>query len=284
MSGERLAAARGAVRDGVAAVESFAQLLGSRRVGPRGIVRALPEVKEGCETLRAALADLSEALAEQLGGDVDAVDAARAVIAHASAEVARLEAELDGGDDPARKGGRTKAPPERTIDARQRLALEGQVRRASRELEGALLLLELLAASIDLRPTPLNLTDVLRERSSAVVRALSATRVAVDCDDDCDNIDVDPRVMGGLLEIAVGMLGHTGVANPRISANRREDGRVAVVIGPQRGAAPPGRVELDLPLRDGGPRSRAVASAVARRAGVELAFPGTDEDAITLVA
>lgn len=284
MPGERLAAARGAVRDGAAAVESFAQLLGSRRVGPRGISRALPEVQEGCAVLRAALGELDAALAEELAGDDDAVEASRAVLAHAGAEAARLEAELDGEPiGPGRRAARAKAPVERPLDARQRLALEAVVRHASRELAGALLLVDLLVAAIDLRPTPLNLTDVLRERGSQRSPGQPSARIEVACGGDCDNIEADPRVIGGLIELAAGVLIGAGAPRARLSAQRRADGRLAVTLASGAGAVPPGTVDVDVPLRDGGPRARGIARAAARRAGIELTVSGAEDAAVTLV-
>jgi hypothetical protein len=70
------------------------------------------------------------------------------------------------------------------------------------------------------------------------------------------------------------------VASPCLNASRREDGRVDVRIGAAAGqAASPGTIALDLPLREGGARARAVARAVARRSGIALAFPAASAPA-----
>ncbi|WP_437941305.1 hypothetical protein [Sorangium sp. So ce341] len=119
MLGERLAAALGAARDGAAGIESFAHLLGSRRVGPRGVALALPEVCEGCAALVAALDSLSAAVRDGFVATDDpaAADAACAVLEHAGVDVARLTDELSraaagapAGRGPGRGRGSAPAP------------------------------------------------------------------------------------------------------------------------------------------------------------------------------
>ncbi|AKT41434.1 hypothetical protein [Chondromyces crocatus] len=299
MLDERLAAARGAVRDGAAAIESFVQLLGSRRVGPRGILRALPEVQEGCATLRGALDALAEALAVTMAADSESVAAARAVITPAEAEVARLESELGRGLEESRPGSRGRAtppeesrpggrgratPPERTIDARQRLAMEAHVRRTSRELSSALLFLDLLVASIELRPTSLNLGDLLRERGSGLLQAQPAIRLLVALGEDCDSVEADPRVIGPLLELVVAALAESGVTCLLLEAGRRADGRAVVRLRAARGGDEGGtRVALMVPLRESSERARAVALVTARRAGMELRLPEAGASSSTLI-
>jgi hypothetical protein len=280
MSSKRLAAARGAVREGVAAAEGFAQLLGSRRVGPKGVARALPEVREACATLAIALQALDAAIAEEVAGDVEAAEAASAVLAHAAAEVARLSADL------VRPGPRS-TPMElvRAVDARQRLALDASARRAARELHDALHLTEILSAALDRRPTPIGLADVLRERSAGPAQGEPTLKVCAVSEPGCAvGFDADARVVGGLIELAAGIVRRAGVTSPALSAARRADGRVEVRIGAQ-GAAHQGdrAVAFELPLRGGGPRAVAVARAVARRAGMELAIEGEDKEVLLIV-
>lgn len=277
MTSERLAAARGAVRDGAAAVDSFAQLLGSRRVGPRGIARALPEVREGCTTLRAALEELTASFAEELASTPESAEAARAVLARASAEVAALEAELARIEEEwgRQGGGRPRAAAERSVDARQRLAVEALVRPASRELGVALYLTDLLSASLELRPTPLSLCDLLRARGAGMAKGQAGVRLVVDCADECtDGVDADPRVVGPLLELSVAVVSRAGAGSPWLRAGRRADGRYEVRVAPASGAAPRGAITVDVPLREGDARAVAVARAAARHAGIGLTLPG----------
>ncbi|WP_437681299.1 hypothetical protein [Sorangium sp. So ce131] len=280
MLSERLAAALGAARDGAAGIESFAHLLGSRRVGPRGVALALPEVHEGGAALVTALDSLSAAVRDGFveTADAAAADAACAVLGHAGVEVARLTDELSRAAAPVSAPGRSpgrgrgeRGAAERGIDARQRLALEASVRRTARELSGALRLSELVIATLELRPTPLDLIDVLRNWSASPAEGRPVVKITVAPPDGRANeVEGDVRAVSGLLELAVGMVGAAGVAGPHITVSRRPDGRSAVRIAERapREAAP--AMALDVVVRDGGERAVAVARVVARRARVEL--------------
>ncbi|AUX41967.1 hypothetical protein SOCE26_033920 [Sorangium cellulosum] len=280
MLGERLAAALGAARDGAAGIESFAHLLGSRRVGPRGVALALPEVHEGSAALVAALDSLSAAVRDGFveTEDAAAADAACAVLGHAGVEVARLTDELSRAAAPAAAPGRSpgrgrgeRGASERGIDARQRLALEASVRRTARELSGALRLSELVIATLELRPTPLDLIDVLRNWSASPAEGRPVVKITVASPDGRANeVEGDVRAVSGLLELAVGMVGAAGVAGPHISVSRRPDGRSAVRIAERAPREPAPAVALDVVVRDSGERAVAVARVVARRARVEL--------------
>ncbi|WP_437329713.1 hypothetical protein [Sorangium sp. So ce381] len=295
MLGERLAAALGAARDGAAGIESFAHLLGSRRVGPRGVALALPEVCEGCAALVVALDSLSAAVRDgfvetdaAVAADAAAADAACAVLGHAGVEVARLTDELSraaAGASPARGPGRGRGDrggSERGIDARQRLGLEASVRRTARELSGALRLSELVIATLELRPTPLDLIDVLRNWSAAPADGRPVVGISVASSDGRANeVEGDVRAVSGLMELAVGMVSAAGVASPHLTVSRLSDGRSVVRIaerGPREGAP---AVALDVVLRDGGERAAAVARVVARRARIEL-VEGTGGRVVTM--
>ncbi|WP_437970829.1 hypothetical protein WMF04_16755 [Sorangium sp. So ce260] len=290
MLGERLAAALGAARDGAAGIESFAHLLGSRRVGPRGVALALPEVCEGCAALVSALDSLSAAVRDGFveTDDAAAADAACAVLEHAGVEVARLTEELSraaAGAPPGRGPGRgrgERAGSERGIDARQRLALEASVRRTARELSGALRLSELVIATLELRPTPLDLIDVLRNWSATAVEGRPVVGISVASSDSRANeVEGDVRAVSGLMELAVGIVSAAGVASPHLTVSRLADGRSTVRIterGPRDGAP---AVSLGVVLRDGGERAAAVARVVARRARIDL-VEGTGGRVVTM--
>lgn len=291
MLGERLAAALGAARDGAAGIESFAHLLGSRRVGPRGVALALPEVCEGCAALVAALDSLSAAVRDGFvetdaaaAADAAAADAACAVLGHAGVEVARLTDELSraaAGASPARGPGRGRGD-RGGIDARQRLGLEASVRRTARELSGALRLSELVIATLELRPTPLDLIDVLRNWSATPAEGRPVVGISISSSDGRANeVEGDVRAVSGLMELAVGMVSAAGVASPHLTVSRVSDGRSMVRIaerGPREGAP---AVALDVVLRDGGERAAAVARVVARRARIEL-VEGTGGRVVTV--
>ncbi|MGK3964328.1 hypothetical protein WMF38_09155 [Sorangium sp. So ce118] len=291
MLGERLAAALGAARDGAAGIESFAHLLGSRRVGPRGVALALPEVCEGCAALVSALGSLSAAVRDGFveTGDAAAADAACAVLGHAGVEVARLTDELSRAALPAAAPGRVpvrgrgeRGGAERGIDARQRLALEASVRRTARELSGALRLSELVMATLELRPTPLDLIDVLRNWSATAAEGRPVVGISVvSSDGRANEVEGDVRAVSGLMELAVGMVSAAGVASPHLTVSRLPDGRSTVRIeerSPRQGAP---AVALDVVVRDGGERAVAVARVVARRARIEL-VEGTGGRVVTM--
>lgn len=286
MLGERLAAALGAARDGAAGVESFAHLLGSRRVGPRGVALALLEVCEGCAALLAALDSLSAAVRDGFveAGDAAAGDAACAALGHASVEVARLTEELSrasAGAAPGRSPARGRG--ERGgIDARQRLALESSVRRAARELSGSLRLSELVMATLELRPTPLDLIDVLRNWSASPAEGRPVIAISVASSDGRANeVEGDVRAVSGLMELAVGMVSAAGVASPHLTVSRLPDGRSTVLIAERSPREAATSVALDVVVRDGGERAVAVARVVARRARIELA-EGTGGRVVTM--
>ncbi|WP_437960096.1 hypothetical protein WME76_10965 [Sorangium sp. So ce119] len=286
MLGERLAAALGAARDGAAGIESFAHLLGSRRVGPRGVALALTEVCEGCAALLAALDSLSAAVRDGFveAGDAAAADAACAALGHASVEVARLTDELSrasAGAAPGRALARGRG--ERGgIDARQRLALESSVRRAARELSGSLRLSELVMATLELRPTPLDLIDVLRNWSASPAEGRPVIAISVASSDGRANeVEGDVRAVSGLMELAVGMVSAAGVASPHLAVSRLPDGRSTVRIAERSPREAATSVALDVVVRDGGERAVAVARVVARRARIELA-EGTGGRVVTM--
>lgn len=273
MPGERLAAARGAVRDGAAGVASFAHLLGSRRVGPRGVALALPEMRDGCAVLVVALSLFAEAIGAELADpeDREAVEAVRGTLARASLEVARLEAELSlprgaaSGKAPSRGAG------ERGVDAKRRLALESSFRSTARELAGALDLADLLIATLELRPTPLDLIDVLRESSSSVAEGQRTVGITVISEGDRTNdVEGDVRVVSGLVELAVALVsaGGAGAMNPELRAKRDANGRFELWIGQPDPRVASRALALELAHRDGGEQAAAVARAVARRARI----------------
>ena len=120
------------VRDGVAAIEHFLQVLASRRVGPRVLARSVPEVRGGCAPLRLALGALELALA----GDRRRSRGRRR---RAHPARSRLRARERAGAGALRAW-------DATMDARERLALEAVVRRVAGELSAVVRLVDLLGA------------------------------------------------------------------------------------------------------------------------------------------
>src|SRR5262245_55027736 len=118
------AALRGAIREGVAAIQNLGQLLRSPRVGTRALALALPAVSEGTEALLQALAALQDALCEHGAPSAEA-DAARSVLAFAAQRVGDLDQVLAGGADAPATG--TRAPRSNPrVGARRRLEIEAE--------------------------------------------------------------------------------------------------------------------------------------------------------------
>jgi hypothetical protein len=258
---DALSLARGDVRDGVAAIEHFREMLASKRVGPRILARAMPEVEHGCGPLRASLVRVEEALAAELAGDPEGISAVRGLLAHGVARADELSGALA-----ARMG--------RPMDARERLALEAVVRPVASELARILRLVDLLGAPVTSETTTIDFGDALSQRRPA---PRSATQVLATVEVRTDELAVgDARLVVELLEFAVTTVARAGVAHPRIVVESGADGLPVFTV--DAGAAPPPvsgdsgveRRIFDVMMREELPREADVVRAAAHRMGMEL--------------
>lgn len=268
---DALALARGDVRDGVASIENFLQVLGSRRVGPRMLTRGIPEVLAGCEPLRGSLATLADALAVELAADPEGVEAVHSLLTHAADLVSQLAAALRGSAGAS-------------LDARERLALEATVRRVAGDLGTVLRLADLLGAAVTSETTTIDLGDALAQRRahprSGATAILAAVEVRV------SELTVsDARLVLDLLELAVATVVRAGVASPRIVIELGPEGFPLFTIDAAAGKAKDGSGAdgqvLDVVLRAELPREAEVIRAVARHAGMALTV-AADRRAVTL--
>lgn len=258
---DALTIARGEVRDGVAAIEHFLQVLASRRVGSRMLARTLPEMAAGCEPLQGALGTLADAVALELADDPDGVAAVRELLAHADARVAELFAALAAHEGEA-------------IDARVRLALEAIVRRVAGELGAVVRLVEMLGAPVTSETTAIDFADALSARRSAAARP-GATVVHAAVEQHTTELCVgDARLVLELLELSLATVVRAGVGTPRIVVESGPEGfpiftveaaREKIAVG--NGA---GRLVFDAVLGDELPREAEVMRAAARHAGISL--------------
>jgi hypothetical protein len=273
---EALAGARGAVRDGVACIENLAQLLGSRRVGPKQLPHALPEVQVGCVALVAALAALEAAMADQLTDDPEGFAALKAMLEHAASRARELGATLKG---------REKAP----IEARERLALEATVCRIAGELNAVLRLTDLIGAAATVRATLIDLQDVLAQRRPSLRSVLTPVLAVVELR-TAPALVADAWVVLELLEFAVATVVRAGVESPRIIADRgAEESLVITVAEPTTELAFPVEAStvqaprfINVSLRPELPQEAHVVRAAARRAGISLEI-GADGRSVKLV-
>jgi hypothetical protein len=271
---DALALARGDVRDGVASIEHFREMLASRRVGPRGLARAVPEMEEGCAPLRASLATLEQALEVELAADPEGLSAVRGLLAHAAARVDQLARALAERRD-------------RPLDARERLGLEGVVVPVAGDLGRVVRLVDLLGAPVTSDTTTIDFGDALSQRRPA---PRSATQVLATVEVKTDELAVgDARLVLELLEFAVATVARAGVEFPRIVVDSGADGLPVFTVdaGPR-----PAKVSessgvahriFDVVMRDELPREADVVRAAARKLGIELTIaPDRQRVAIAL--
>lgn len=256
-----LALARGDVRDGVASIEHFLQVLVSRRVGPRVLARGIPEVLEGCAPLRAALAALAGALRAELAADPEGVDAAESLLAHAAGRVDELAGALGAHGEAS------------TMDARERLALEAIVRGVAGELGTVVRLVDLLGAPVTSETTTIDLGDALAQRRARPRSGATPILAAVDV--RVGELTVgDARMVIELLECGVATVVRAGVTAPRVVVDLGTEGFPVFTIDAapgktKDGSGGDGQV-LDVVLREELPRESDVVRAAARHAGIAL--------------
>lgn len=266
-----LASARGAVREGAQAIDNLLHLLGSRRVGPKAIGGAIVDVRDGCAALRQALGALARELVDLLRADPSASSLAASLLDRAEARVAALASDLE-------------AVKRVDVDARSRLSIEAVVRKASLDLEALLSLVDLLSFAATQRPSELDARDVLQGHA-----AFPTTKVT---------LVGDARIVVGLLSLARSIVasaaraeGARAQGSPRVLASPLSGDRLKVLVALD--PAPPGASSAasNTPSRDvdaraldpeGSAAALAVARAVARLAGVDLAVAPSGRS-VTLV-
>jgi hypothetical protein len=268
---DALALARGEVRDGIASIEHFLQVLASRRVGPRVLARGIPEVLAGCTPLRESLATLAAALGVELAGDPEGVDAVHSLLTYAAGLVDELAAALQGCEGKA-------------LDARERLAIEAIVRRVAGELGTVLRLADLLGAPVTSETTTIDLGDALAQRR--VHPRSDATAMLASVEVRVSELTVgDARLVLDLLELAVATVARAGVTAPRIVVELGPEGFPVFTIDAAPGKAKDGSGAdgqvLDVVLRPELPRQSDVVRAAARHAGIALTI-AADRRTVTL--
>jgi hypothetical protein len=262
---DALSIARGDVRDGVAAIEHFREVLVSRRVGPRVLERAIPEMATGCEPLVVALGALVDAAGAEISDDPEGVLAVQGLVDHAEVKVRELALAL-------------QAFVGSTIDARARLSLEGTVRRVSDELGATLRLVDMLGAPVTSDMVMIDLGDALHARVASARRARvpepQALRVPVEL--STEELAVgDARLLMELLDHAVAWVVGAGVSAPRIVVSKGPEGFPMFTIeggGSGAGQAGQARLSFDTVVRDELPHERGVVRAAARHAGISLSI------------
>jgi len=258
---EGLTDALGAVREGVACIENLAQLLGSRRVGPRQLPHALPEVQAGCATLVSSLSALEVAMADQLANDQEGLAGLRTMLAYASTQVSELHATLEGREA---KG---------AIDTKERLRLEGAVVRVAGELNTLLRVVDLVGAAARSKTTAIDLGDMLEQRRPLRRSPLTPVLAVMELW-TTPMLVADARVVLELLEFAVATVVRAGVDSPRIVVERGADEAMVITVAELVGElkVEPGATPhvIDVARRAGLPEEGTVIRAAARKVGISV--------------
>ena len=275
-----LTLARGAVREGVTAIENLAQLLRSRTVGPRQLGHALPEMRLGCASLATAIAELKEAMAEHLGSDPAGLASFLGMLTHASVRVDELGAAIRNKESTP-------------LDARERLALEAIVRGIGGELDSMLRLVDLVGVATTLRTADIDLSALLAERRRPSQR-LTPVHAIIEL--RAPTFRADARVVLELLEFAVSTVVRAGVESPRIVADLAvlPEQPLLITVGPApaRGGAAVSLKStedlkniriLDVSLRPELPHEAEVVQAAARFAGFSFKV-ADDNKSVTITS
>jgi hypothetical protein len=244
-----LAAASGVLRDAVGAIHNLQHLLGSSKVGPKALLRVIPDVRSSCRPAMLAASELARS-AVRVSGDSSSIAELGELL---TARLGELEAALVS----AKKFG-----------AAERLAVESAVARAVRDLDAGLELADVLVEASAAAGVTLDASDVLRECTARADTGSGRGRKAVMTIGSCDDgvlVEANPRLAVRLLAFAVALV--TGPNDAaRVTLRRGSPGcvfGVSAVPLPGKGE-PKGIVMLVPPVIGLSARVVAGAARVAR--------------------
>lgn len=196
-AGPSVAAARGALREALAALHNLAQLLQSLRVAPRSLGPVVPDVLEACMPIRSSVATLLSDLSEHEG----ASEAAEELRGFVSARLEPLEERL-------------RQTALRPINAKARLSLEEAVAKSAFELDAARHLIQLLEDAASGRRVRVDPRELVRQAFTvhAAEHQPGATLVSATLSSFQANqeILIDPRVTMALIGFGVELVDAQG--------------------------------------------------------------------------
>lgn len=256
---------RGALREGVAALEAFGDLLGLRRVGPRALDRAKSDTSDACGSLLAALGPFEHTLVIALGK----TPAAQSVM-HALAE--RIRSHVS----PIAEALADPSP----ISARRRLALEAVFRKHRSEFKDCVALCDMAVATVTAMPVDLDVVELLEQPHGDRIADAPVVRVGIDVVRPV-SIRADRHVLMGLVEAAVTFVNRDSPTSLRLVAGTNDDGLNVIRLSPApRGWVFPKRT-VSMPLRGEFDLAVDVAKVVASRSGLAVNFdPATNAASI----
>lgn len=256
-----VALSRGTLREGVAALEAFGDLLGLRRVGPRALERAKSDTFDACGSLLAALGPFEHTLIVALGKTPEAEAAIRLLGDRVRSHVAPIAEALG---DPA------------PISARRRLALEAVFRRHRTEFKDCVALCDLAVAAATAAPADLDVVELLEQRASDRPGETPVVRIGIDVVRSVV-VRADRHVLLGLIETAVAFACRAGATTARLVAGTNDEGvNVIRLSAAPRGWALPKRT-ISMPMRGEVDLATDVARVVASRSALAVNFdPATN--------
>ncbi|HRI67648.1 MAG TPA: hypothetical protein PK156_25565 [Polyangium sp.] len=258
-----VALSRGALREGVAALEAFGDLLGSRRVGPRALDRAKSDTSEACQALLQALDPFEQTLLVSLGQTPNLTATMQALGERLRAHVGPMAEAL-----------RDTAP----ISARRRLALEAVFRKHRSGFKDCVALCDLAVAAVTAMPLDLEVIELFDSLSGDRFGDVSLVQIGIDIVRPVV-MRADRHVLMGLVEAAVSFVGRSGTTTARLVAGTNDDGATVIRVGPApRGWTLPKRT-VSMPLRGEVELAMDVARAVALRSDLGVSFDAATNSA-----
>ena len=189
--------AQGSVRDELAALTNFENLLRSPRIGPRMLEQIVAELRNSCEPVGAAFVGLV--------GEV-AAHQPHAQVVHELGELAELNVRQ-------LQAALTRAA-HAEMGAKIRLELETEVHRVCTQLGAIHDLIELLEAAANSSTTELDLHELVRSALHALspsgANADRTVRVDAKMPDAASTLMTAPRVMMSVIALALGVVGRSG--------------------------------------------------------------------------
>lgn len=196
-------AARGAVRDGLAAQQNLEHLLRSPRIGPRALAKVVDQLRPGCAPLTEAL----ELLLQKLAARVTDAAVTTSLRTFMVGRTQRLEQAL-------------QSAAESDMGAKARLRLEAEVGRVRPELAAVGELVDLLDAAATCSPTELDVNALTAEAVAKLAPARrdaqSLVRVVVMPAPERPTLLADPRVVMPLIAIMLGFLALDGATTAQL--------------------------------------------------------------------
>ncbi|MFO0592465.1 MAG: hypothetical protein U0441_33285, partial [Polyangiaceae bacterium] len=209
----------GELKDSAAGVVSLAELLGSRRVGPKVVAAALPAAQEACGGVASAVEAVANDVLSVLPKDSSAIAEVTAAFERAAASVRSLGVEAAAATSSAG-------------EAKTRLVLERAASLASAHVTAALFVADLFAHASRPRVVSIRVADVLGF-GPAIVEGPSVVRATLDAP-PAPVATTDARLLRALVELSVLLVTAAGVTSPhvQVTGSDASGARIRIAAAP----------------------------------------------------